>query len=72
MRKPKWNKDSPNPAIGDLVIIKRSFDPPRFWHYGRISKLYPGSDNTVRVVDVNTSNGTKRESAGSDAQDKIS
>ena len=62
MRKPKWNKDSPNPAIGDLVIIKRSFDPPRFWHYGRISKLYPGSDNTVRVVDVHTSNGTRRES----------
>ena len=51
------------PEINDIVLIRRPFDPPRSWHYGKVVKIFPGSDGEVRVVDVATSKGTQRESS---------
>lgn len=53
----KWLKHSVSPEIGTLVLIKDDCLPPLKWRLGRISTLYPGTDGTVRVADVNTVNG---------------
>ena len=62
MRKPKWTRPSQNPNVGDLVIIKRNFDPPRFWSLGKVVKLFPGPDKVIRAVEVRTRKGNHRES----------
>ncbi|XP_059048555.1 uncharacterized protein LOC131843818 [Achroia grisella] len=47
------------PKVGDIVIICDPNLPRNTWPRGRIVKTYPGKDNpnTVRVVDITTSNG---------------
>ncbi|GBP23386.1 hypothetical protein EVAR_22244_1 [Eumeta japonica] len=42
------------PAEGDIVLIVDSSSPRYSWPRGRIKKTYPGPDNQVRVVDVET------------------
>ncbi|CAK1596689.1 unnamed protein product [Parnassius mnemosyne] len=46
-----------SPKIGDLVIICDSNLPRNTWPRGKISKVYPGVDGEVRVVDVTTGSG---------------
>lgn len=57
-RRDKWKyqKDS-NVKVGNLVVLKDENLPPLKWAMGRIEKVYPGSDNIVRVVLVKTANG---------------
>ena len=62
-KKSKWLRKGKSPEINDIVLIRRPFDPPRSWHYGKVVKIFPGSDGEVRVVDVATSKGTQRESS---------
>ncbi|XP_045541451.1 uncharacterized protein LOC106711682 [Papilio machaon] len=45
------------PQLGDVVIICDSNLPRNTWPRGRVTRLYPGADGEVRVVDVTTSNG---------------
>ncbi|XP_059061142.1 uncharacterized protein LOC131854040 [Achroia grisella] len=47
------------PKVGDIVIICDPNLPRNTWPRGRVVKTYPGKDNpnTVRVVDITTSNG---------------
>lgn len=45
------------PKIGDLVIICDPNLPRNVWPKGRVTGVYPGSDNEIRVVDIRTSNG---------------
>ena len=61
MRRPKWNTSTKNPIVGDLVLIKKPNDPPRFWRLGRIAKLLPGKDKIVRVVQLTTLSGNHTE-----------
>ena len=61
MKKPKWTSDSPGPSLDDIVFIKRPFDPPKTWLMGKVTALFPGPDKRVRVVDVLTHKGVKRE-----------
>ncbi|GBP98061.1 hypothetical protein EVAR_98497_1 [Eumeta japonica] len=42
------------PAEGDIVLIVDSSSPRYSWPRGRIKKTYPGPDNQIRVVDVET------------------
>ena len=58
----KWYKEAQPIEKGDLVLLKRSNDPPAFWLRGRIENLYPGADSITRVVDVRTQKGLSRES----------
>lgn len=54
----KWCKDVPNLQIRDLVLIKEDNLPPLQWRKARVSKLHPGADGVVRVVELKTSSGT--------------
>ena len=40
-----------------MVLIKEDFLPCTKWLLGRITEVFPGSDNKVRVVNVRTQNG---------------
>lgn len=50
----KWQVKVPEPAIGDVVIIKEDNLPPTKWLLGRVKQIHPGKDNLVRVVTVQT------------------
>nr|CAI5856873.1 unnamed protein product [Callosobruchus analis] len=54
----KWLKNSTNVSIGSLVLIKSENHPPLQWTLARIVKLHPGSDGVVRVVTLQTAQGT--------------
>ncbi|KAJ0172581.1 hypothetical protein K1T71_011720 [Dendrolimus kikuchii] len=56
----KWKLSTPEPCIGDMVIIKEENSPPQRWRLGRITKLHSGTDGITRVVDVYTAKGTIR------------
>lgn len=59
----KWktaNKDQVK--IGSLVLVKTDNFTNLSWKLGRITSVYPGKDNIVRVVDIKTSSGTIRRS----------
>ncbi|XP_048486344.1 uncharacterized protein LOC119693582 [Plutella xylostella] len=45
------------PKIGDPVIVCDSNNPRNTWPRGRVTAVYPGKDNIVRVVDITTRNG---------------
>ena len=51
----KWNQVQDNLRVGDLVIITSEQTPPAQWSLGRVLKVFPGSDNLVRVADIRTS-----------------
>ncbi|GBP09238.1 hypothetical protein EVAR_4092_1 [Eumeta japonica] len=48
------------PAEGDVVLIVDSSSPRYSWPPDKIRKTYPGPDNQVRVVDVETTRGVLR------------
>ncbi|UYV76680.1 hypothetical protein LAZ67_14001722, partial [Cordylochernes scorpioides] len=48
----KWQKSSPNIKEGDLILLKDAISPPAmYWSLGRITKVVPGVDGKVRVVE---------------------
>ncbi|XP_044312729.1 uncharacterized protein LOC123037170 [Drosophila rhopaloa] len=53
----KWNKETANIEIGNLVVLKEPNLPPSKWILGRIQEVHPGQDSKVRVVTVKTANG---------------
>ncbi|XP_076284701.1 uncharacterized protein LOC143211125 [Lasioglossum baleicum] len=54
----KWRaKTCPSFGPGTLVLIKEDNAPPLKWKMGRITEVYPGKDNIVRVVSVRTWDG---------------
>lgn len=53
----KWNKQTCNLKIGDLVLISEPNSPPITWKLGRVQTLHPGPDNLVRVVTLHTNKG---------------
>lgn len=55
--RPKWKNVRDNLQIGQLVILRENNTPPMYWPMARITKVFPGTDNLVRAVEVRTSNG---------------
>lgn len=53
----KWRNTGQNITVGSLVLLKQDNLPPNQWALGRITEVYPGSDNVVRVASVRTSKG---------------
>ena len=49
----KWANKTPEPEIGDLVLVKEDGLPPAKWLLGRITSKHPGLDNITRVVTLN-------------------
>lgn len=52
----KWHKDEPNLVPGDLVIVQEP-TPPLSWKTARVTEVYPGDDNVVRVAAIRTADG---------------
>ncbi|XP_026747596.1 uncharacterized protein LOC113508709 [Trichoplusia ni] len=46
----KWAYRTPEPAIGDIVLVKEDDLPPARWLYGVIEEKHPGLDGITRVV----------------------
>ncbi|XP_075157511.1 uncharacterized protein LOC142230768 [Haematobia irritans] len=57
-RRNKWKYQQENLKENDLVVIKDDRFPPTDWAMGRIEKIYPGTDQNIRVVDIRTARGT--------------
>lgn len=61
----KWKTSNiSNIKIGTMLLIKEDNTPPLNWKFGRIIRLYPGSDGVIRVVDIKTSSGVLKRSVG--------
>ena len=58
MKRPCWRDKKPNFQEGELVLIQDDDLKRRKWPLGRITRVMPGADNVVRVVDVKTKTGT--------------
>lgn len=52
----KWSDQTPEPNVGDLVLIKEEDLPPARWLLGRVVVKHPGADNLTRVVSLRTKN----------------
>ncbi|XP_072375121.1 uncharacterized protein [Diabrotica undecimpunctata] len=56
--RPKWKNKLPNLKEDMLVLLKEDNIPSFKWALARITKVIPGKDKMVRVVEVKTKNGT--------------
>lgn len=54
----KWHLTQYNIKLGDLVLIKEDGLPSLHWARGRVTKLFPGPDSIVRVVELKTAKGS--------------
>ncbi|XP_039292957.1 uncharacterized protein LOC120353413 isoform X3 [Nilaparvata lugens] len=61
----KWSSSSPNLQVGTLVLLKDPGTPPTLWKLGRITEVFPGSDDKVRVIQVLTDSGVFKRSIAS-------
>lgn len=55
MHRYKWSKQTSEPKVGDIVLVKEDDLPPSRWLLGRIVQKHPGHDNITRVVTLRTS-----------------
>ena len=53
----KWHQRSGNLAVGDVALIQENGFVLTKWPLARVTEVYPGKDNVVRVVQVKTSAG---------------
>ena len=53
-----WRQKQPNFKEGELVLLQDDNSKRGKWPLGRITKVMPGKDDVVRVVEVRTRNGT--------------
>ncbi|XP_058816309.1 uncharacterized protein LOC131679586 [Topomyia yanbarensis] len=56
----KWTRMRDNIVIGTMVLLKEENLPPLKWRYGRVTNIFHGQDNNIRVVDVRTADGEYR------------
>ena len=50
----KWFQNGPEISVGDLVLLAEDNQPPLHWKTGRVTEVYEGNDNVVRVCKVKT------------------
>nr|CAH7737266.1 unnamed protein product [Callosobruchus chinensis] len=58
----KWKTQQSSIQIGSLVIIREDHLPPLQWKIGRVTKLHPGPDGSVRVATIRTFQGEVKRS----------
>ena len=57
-KRPKWRKENINLQPGELVLLRDDdFTKRNKWPLARITKVLPGRDNVVRVVQIKTKDG---------------
>ena len=59
----KWFREQENFQEGDVVIVMSPDTLRGQWPLGRITKVYPGQDGKVRVVDVQVGKSVMRRPA---------
>lgn len=57
MNRGKWNEENPNTEEGELVIINEKDFTRGDWPMGKVKKVCMGSDEIVRVADVQRAHG---------------
>lgn len=48
----KWAKHTPEPVVGDIVLVKEDNLPPARWLMGQVIEKHPGLDGITRVVSL--------------------
>lgn len=56
LQRPKWTERTPEPKVGDLVLVKEPDLPPARWLMGKVVETHPGLDNVTRVVTLKCKN----------------
>lgn len=59
-RRSKWERPEREMKVNDIVILKDASSFQRIWPMARVTKVYPGDDGHVRVVDMLTNGKTFR------------
>ena len=54
----KWNKDSRNVSVDDVVLLMAEDAPRGFWPLGVVQEVTKGVDGVVRSALVRTAAGT--------------
>ncbi|XP_063635607.1 uncharacterized protein LOC134806324 [Cydia splendana] len=60
MQKTKWHTSTDQLQVGTMVLLKDRALSPLPWLLGRLTKLYPGTDNVTRVAEIRTKKGVIR------------
>ena len=55
----KWRHPSRNLRVGDIVILREDSALPTKWPLGKVTEVYPGKDQLVRVATVKTHAGIR-------------
>ena len=55
--RPKWIHPQENLKKGDLVLIHEDNTPPLRWKMGRVTNVFPGKDDVIRVAEVKMASG---------------
>ena len=53
----KWQHQSPNLQVGDIVVLKHEKTFSCHWPLARVTAVFPGQDGLVRVAEVKTATG---------------
>ena len=56
-RRACWRDRTPNFRVGELVLLQDDDLKRGRWPLARITKVMPGQDGVVRVIEVKTRNG---------------
>ncbi|XP_062704559.1 uncharacterized protein LOC134286880 [Aedes albopictus] len=56
----RWTQQRDNIKVGTMVLLKDDNLPPMKWRLGRVTQVFRGDDNFVRVVAVRTKDGEFR------------
>lgn len=56
-RRNKWQKPTENLKVGQLILIKSTLEPKRFYKRGRIIQVHKGTDKIVRHATFRLANG---------------
>ena len=52
----KWSRQTPEPNVGDIVLIKEDNLPPARWLLGKVTEKHRGLDGITRVVTLKCNN----------------
>lgn len=56
LQRHKWTQKTPEPKIGDVVLVKEPDLPPARWLLGQVVEAHPGLDKVTRVVTLRCKN----------------
>ncbi|XP_075162598.1 uncharacterized protein LOC142235215 [Haematobia irritans] len=57
VKRNKWKTDQSNLKVNDMVVVRDDNLAPNEWRVGRVTKVFPGVDGKVRVVEIRTARG---------------